>query len=186
MPQDQVSALQGVQQVPLREKVIGTGPPPAGSTPRSSSSCPAAAPRPSSPPAQPRRAPTRGARCPATSAATSTRTEPPSRPAWSSPSCHATLNQATLRAIVSAQVRLLRREKLQASAPPNQPGSNSGPTRVSACPRFSFVSRAAGRTQWMWQPTDSRGVGHALRGGCAVTVRGLRGPLLPVTVLLLG
>ena len=43
MPQNQVSALQGVQQVPLREKVIGTGPPPAGSTPRSSSSCPAAA-----------------------------------------------------------------------------------------------------------------------------------------------
>jgi hypothetical protein len=49
VPQDQVSALEGVQQAPLREEVIGRGPPPAGSTPRSSSSCPAAAPRPSAP-----------------------------------------------------------------------------------------------------------------------------------------
>jgi hypothetical protein len=64
-------------------------------------------------------------------------------------------HQAALQAIVSAQVRLLRRENLQASAPPNQPGSNCGPTRVSACPRFSVVSRAAGRTQWMWQPTHA-------------------------------
>ena len=51
----------------LSAQVISeSGPPPAGSTPRSSSSRPAAAPRPSAPPARPRRAPTRGARCPAT------------------------------------------------------------------------------------------------------------------------
>jgi hypothetical protein len=49
VPQDQVSALEGVQQAPLREEVIGRGPPPAGSTPGSSSACPAAAPRPSAP-----------------------------------------------------------------------------------------------------------------------------------------
>jgi hypothetical protein len=41
-PQDPVSVLQGVQQVPIREEVIGSGPPPAGSRPRASSCCPVA------------------------------------------------------------------------------------------------------------------------------------------------
>jgi len=139
VPQDQVSALEGVQQVPLREEVTGSGPPPAGSTPRPGSSCPAAAPRPSAPTARPRRAPTRGARCPAAPAATSTRTEPPSRPRdLHRPDIR---HQAALRAIVSAQVRLLRREKLQASSPTNQPGSNCGPTQ--ACLDPGTASRQA-------------------------------------------
>lgn len=41
-PRDLVSALEGVQQVPTRDEVTDSGPPPPASTPRSRSSCPTA------------------------------------------------------------------------------------------------------------------------------------------------
>jgi hypothetical protein len=130
--------------VPLREEGTGTGPP-AGSTPRPGSSCPAAALR---PPTRPRRAPARGARCPATSAAASKRTVTPSPP----PGLHRPdiRHQAALRSIASAQVRLLRTENLQASAPPNSPGpivAHSGDPKQVVCALTSAcaVNLPAGR-----------------------------------------